>query len=61
MVERARGAQKSVMGYEQIILQEADGVATLTLNRPSVLNALRVEMLAEMNEALDRVRDEGRV
>jgi len=49
------------MGYEQIILQEADGVATLTLNRPSVLNALRVEMLAEMNEALDRVRDEGRV
>jgi 2-(1,2-epoxy-1,2-dihydrophenyl)acetyl-CoA isomerase len=49
------------MACEQLIVEEADGVAMLTLNRPSALNALRVEMLAEMNDALDRIRDEGRI
>lgn len=47
------------MSYQHLIFEVADGVATLTLNRPNALNALRVEMLAEMNDALDRVRNDG--
>lgn len=49
------------MSYEHIIFEEREGLATLTLNRPAALNALRAEMLAEVNEALDKVRDEGRM
>jgi len=48
------------MNYEHIIFEESDGVAMLTLNRPLALNALCFEMLAEMNAALDGIRDEGR-
>jgi 2-(1,2-epoxy-1,2-dihydrophenyl)acetyl-CoA isomerase len=47
------------MAYEHILFSEAGGVATLTLNRPGALNALTTELIAEMIEAVDRVRDEG--
>jgi 2-(1,2-epoxy-1,2-dihydrophenyl)acetyl-CoA isomerase len=43
--------------YEHIALQLDGGVATLTLNRPAALNALKREMLAEISHALDQVRD----
>ncbi len=46
------------MGYQFITLDEADGVATLTLNRPEVLNALHTEALEELRAALDHIRDE---
>ena len=46
------------MAYEHILLDEADGVATLTLNRPQVLNALNTAALNELRDALDRVRDD---
>ena len=47
------------MSYEHILFTEAAGVATLTLNRPQALNALHVGVIAEMIDAVDRVRDEG--
>ncbi|MGI4877409.1 MAG: enoyl-CoA hydratase-related protein [Janthinobacterium lividum] len=47
------------MTYEHILFTEADGVATLTLNRPAALNALTTDLIAEMIDAVDRVRDEG--
>lgn len=47
------------MTYEHIILRQENGVATLTLNRPNALNSLKTESLAEMNHALDRLRDDG--
>jgi 2-(1,2-epoxy-1,2-dihydrophenyl)acetyl-CoA isomerase len=47
------------MTYANILFSEADGVATLTLNRPAALNALTTELIAEMIDAVDRVRDEG--
>ena len=47
------------MTYANILFTEIDGVATLTLNRPAALNALTTEMIAEMIDAVDRVRDEG--
>jgi 2-(1,2-epoxy-1,2-dihydrophenyl)acetyl-CoA isomerase len=45
--------------YENITLQEDEGVVTLTLNRPQALNALKAEMLDEIIDALDQVRDRG--
>ncbi len=43
------------MGFETIKIEEADGVATLTLNRPDKLNALNVLMGEELCEALEAV------
>jgi len=47
------------MAYDHILFDETDGVATLTLNRPAALNALTTGLIAEMIDAVDRVRDEG--
>ncbi|WP_419813762.1 enoyl-CoA hydratase-related protein [Glacieibacterium sp.] len=47
------------MTYEHILYDEADGVATLTINRPAMLNALHTGVITEMLHAVDRVRDEG--
>lgn len=45
------------MAYEHIIWDEADGVATLTINRPERLNSLNTEVIAEMIRAVDTIRD----
>jgi enoyl-CoA hydratase/carnithine racemase len=42
------------MSFEQIRLDVADGVATITLNRPDRLNAFTPTMMAELLEAFDR-------
>jgi enoyl-CoA hydratase/carnithine racemase len=41
------------VAYEQIIYEVADGVATITLNRPEKLNAFTGTMMAEMIAAFD--------
>lgn len=43
------------MAYEQIIYDVADGVATITLNRPEKMNAFTGVMMAEMIDAFDRI------
>ncbi len=48
------------MAYETIIYTVADGIATMTLNRPDVLNAFNQAMTDEIQDALKKVeRDEA--
>ena len=51
------------MEFEEIEYTVADGIATITLNRPDQLNAFNARMVVEMLEAIDRVDadDEVRV
>ncbi|MBI3965254.1 MAG: enoyl-CoA hydratase/isomerase family protein [Chloroflexi bacterium] len=47
--------------YEHLILEKTDGIARLTLNRPEALNALSMEMRAEMPLALAEIRSDPSV
>ncbi|MEY3234568.1 enoyl-CoA hydratase [Aquidulcibacter sp.] len=43
------------MAYETILLKVADGVATITLNRPEALNAFNQQLMNELTACLDVV------
>lgn len=47
------------MDFEKLKLEIDDGVAILTLNDPDVLNAVSVQMVEELNKAIDLVEDPG--
>lgn len=49
------------MTYSTIRLDVADGVATLTLNRPDKLNSFTSEMHAELRDALAAIQADGSV
>src|SRR6266550_3298532 len=42
------------MDYEQIAYEVADGVVTITLDRPDKLNAFTEQMMRELIDAFDR-------
>ncbi len=48
------------MAYETISFSTRDGIATLMLNRPQVMNALNTKMRAEITEALNSIGDDVR-
>ena len=43
------------MEYNNIVVQIKEGIATITFNRPEVLNALSAEALKEFSHALDKI------
>ncbi|WP_221793965.1 enoyl-CoA hydratase-related protein [Aquisediminimonas sediminicola] len=48
------------MTYEKIILNNEDGLVRLTLNRPTVLNALDEQLVSELYDALDKLGHDDR-
>jgi enoyl-CoA hydratase len=49
------------MAYETLLLEIENQIATLTLNRPKVLNALNDQLFRELDSALDSLRDNPEV
>jgi enoyl-CoA hydratase len=49
------------MDFETLLLETADGVATLTLNRPGAMNAITARMKEELARALDAVEADAEV
>lgn len=49
------------MAYENILIERNGAVATVTINRPKVLNALNNATLKEMSAAFDEVRDDDSI
>ncbi len=46
------------MAYENILFEVENGIATLTFNRPKVLNALTFQTLKEVGQAISTVEDD---
>lgn len=44
-------------GYSDLLLEQQGPVATITLNRPDVTNALSIRLSAELTRALEHLRD----
>jgi naphthoate synthase len=44
--------------FEDIVYEQADGIAKITINRPEVRNAFRPQTLAELRDAFARARDD---
>ena len=51
----------AAMGYEHILVEIEPPIATITLNRPKVLNALSPDLVSEINEALVELEAEDTV
>lgn len=46
------------MAYENILFEQSDGVAVVTLNRPKVLNALSMPLTLELDAAISRCEED---
>lgn len=49
------------MAYETLILEIEDHVALITLNRPEALNALNVQLMGELSDALTMIEGNDKV
>ena len=49
------------MSYQTILYNVSDNVATITLNRPDVMNGLNAQMRADITHAIGRSSDDARV
>lgn len=48
-------------GFETVLLEKADAIARVTLNRPQALNVYNVRMRDELHEVLSAIRDDPEV
>jgi enoyl-CoA hydratase len=53
--------QEAIMSYQTIQLDVSDAIATLTFNRPDVLNAISPQMIQEFHQALFEVQEVSEV
>ena len=49
------------MTYEFLKLEKSEGVATLTISRPKALNALNSQVLDELNNILDDIKEDSEI
>ncbi len=49
------------MAYELILVEVAEGIATISINRPSAMNALNPAVLAELDQAFRAANDDDNV
>jgi enoyl-CoA hydratase len=49
------------MAYENLLVEQADGVATVTVNRPDKLNALNAATIEELHGCFAELRDDAGV
>ena len=49
------------MAYENLLYEVKDGIARITFNRPTVLNALNRKTIEELGECLNAARNDGAV
>jgi 2-(1,2-epoxy-1,2-dihydrophenyl)acetyl-CoA isomerase len=49
------------VAYETILYEVEQGVGTITLNRPAVLNAINAEMIGELQDVLARIPEDAEV
>src|ERR1041385_8778677 len=58
---RSRRNSEKLMSYENILYDKQDGIATITFNRPKVLNALNRKTVEELQSALLDARNDAGV
>ncbi len=49
------------MGFETILVSKSDGAVTITLNRPDVLNAMNLQLVQEMDQAITEAEEDNEV
>ena len=49
---------KNKMEFKYIIYEKSEGIATITLNRPEALNAFSKEVVDEVLQALEDIRND---
>ena len=49
------------MSFENILVEKNDRIATVTINRPTKLNALNKATIKELNEAFTELASDGEI
>jgi enoyl-CoA hydratase len=49
------------MAYETILCEKGGGIATVTINRPKVLNALNPQVIAELGQVFTELGQDDEV